>query len=140
MENWVKYVLFSILFFVSGQVALKYENSKNSLISCCYFTISMGIVGLLTLLFLLKREKMNKKQENRIIYPIIAGIVFFFGNLFWVMSINNSPSLSLVRVIMAGGETLLLLIAGYLFFKQKLSLKDFIAILIILFGIFIINI
>ena len=44
--------LFSILFFVSGQVALKYENSKNSLISCCYFTISMGIVGLLTLLFL----------------------------------------------------------------------------------------
>ena len=84
MEHWVKYVLFSILFFVSGQVALKYENSKNSLISCCYFTISMGIVGLLTLLFLLK-EKMNKKQENRIIYPIIAGIVFFFGNLFWVI-------------------------------------------------------
>ena len=61
-------------------------------------------------------------------------------NLLWILSIKSAPSLSLIRVIMAGGETLLLLIAGYLIFKEKiLSLKNILGILLILSGVYSIS-
>ena len=71
----------------------------------------MGLLGLFCLLYIYNTNK------NKIIfsqYAILAGILFFFGNFLWILSIKNSPSISLVRVIMAGGETALLLIFGYL--------------------------
>ena len=128
MRSWIYFTLIATLFFVIGQVSLKFDKNEAILI-CCYFSISMGIIGLLTLMYLYKKEGKSVFSY----YGIIAGIFFFFGNLLWILSIKSAPSLSLIRVIMAGGETLLLLIAGYLIFKEKiLSLKNILGILLIL--------
>jgi drug/metabolite transporter (DMT)-like permease len=133
--NWSHYVLFSVLFFVIGQVFLKFDKN-NAVIACCYFTISMGIVGLLTLLYLYQ----NEGAISISYYGLMAGVVFFFGNLLWIMSIKNAPSLSLIRVLMAGGETLLLLLAGYLVFKERgLSLSNIIGIILILSGVYFVK-
>ena len=129
--NWKNYVLISVLFFVTGQVFLKYDSNVNPIISLCFFTIIMGILGLI---YLIKHSE-ELKREKIPYFSLIAGLVFFFGNMFWIKSIQNSPSLSNVRIIMAGGETILLLITGFLFFKQKITLKQLAGIIIILFGI-----
>ena len=55
--------------------------------------------------------------------------------MFWIRSIQKSPNLSNVRILMAGGETISLLITGFLFFKQKITLKQVLGTIIILFGI-----
>lgn len=133
--DWRHYVLFSVLFFVIGQIFLKYDKN-DAVVACCYFTISMGIVGLLTLMYL----HQNRGAETISYYGLMAGVVFFFGNLLWIMSIKSAPSLSLIRVLMAGGETLLLVLAGYLVFKERaLSLSNIIGISLVLGGVYLIN-
>lgn len=135
MEKWISYIWFAIVFFVMGQVCLKYDK-LNALTTCCYFTIAMGIVGLLTLGYISIKERKRQPISN---YAIIAGILFFFGNLLWILSIKSAPSLSLIRVIMAGGETLLLLVAGYLLFKERsINLYNILGIFFILSGVYLI--
>lgn len=139
MENWILFVLISIIFFVLGQTFLKFDKN-NGIISCCYFTISTGVIGFLTLIYLLNNNINNDiKIDNKIIYSSLAGILFFFGNLFWIYSIKDAPSLSLIRVIMAGGETALLLLVGYLLFNQYLSLRQVIGTILILLGVHVIS-
>ena len=141
MEQWILFIFIAIIFFVLGQVFLKYDKN-DGFVSCCFFTMSMGIVGLLTLLYLNQKRNESKKifrDKSLIKYSILAGILFFFGNLCWIYSIKNAPSLALIRVIMAGGETLLLLLVGYLLFKQTINWKHFIGILLILSGVNVIS-
>lgn len=136
MELWVIFIFVAILFFVLGQVCLKYDKN-DGVVSCCYFTMAMGIVGIFTLLFLTQfnKVKLNFKDKSIFFYSVLAGILFFFGNLFWIYSIKTAPSLALIRVIMAGGETALLLLVGYMLFKQIITFKHFIGILLILAGV-----
>ena len=135
MEKWILYIWIAIVFFVMGQVCLKYDN-MSALTSCCYFTIAMGIVGLLTLGYISLKERKRQPISK---YAIIAGIFFFFGNLLWILSIKSAPSLSLIRVVMAGGETLLLLIAGYLLFRERImNIYNALGIALILSGVYLI--
>ena len=73
MEKWIYYTLISTIFFVIGQVCLKFDDNDAILISC-YFNISMGLLGLLTLLYL---NNYNLKKKSIAYYGIIAGIFFF---------------------------------------------------------------
>ena len=136
MEKWIIYIFLATILFVIGQLLLKTDKNE-SLIIVCYFTISMGLLGLFCLLYIYNTNK------NKIIfsqYAILAGILFFFGNFLWILSIKNSPSISLVRVIMAGGETALLLIFGYLLFQENsFSFKNIIGIILILCGVYSIS-
>lgn len=135
MEKWILYIWVAIIFFVMGQVCLKYDN-MNALTTCCYFTMAMGIVGLLTLGYISMKERKRQPISK---YAIIAGILFFFGNLLWILSIKSAPSLSLIRVVMAGGETLLLLIAGYLLFRERvMNIHNILGIALILSGVYLI--
>jgi multidrug transporter EmrE-like cation transporter len=136
MQNWIIYIWIAIVFFVMGQICLKYDK-LDALTSCCYFTIAMGMVGLLTLGYKYIKER---KREGPSMYAIIAGILFFFGNMLWIFSIKSAPSLSLIRIMMAGGETLLLLFASYIVFKEKIiSLVNAVGIALILAGVYLIS-
>ena len=135
MDKWIIYIWIAIVFFVMGQVCLKYDK-MNALTTCCYFTIAMGIIGLLTLGYIYLKERKRQPISK---YAIIAGILFFFGNLLWILSIKSAPSLSLIRVVMAGGETLLLLIAGYLLFRERImNIHNILGIALILSGVYLI--
>ena len=135
MKIWIMYIIIATLFFVLGQFILKFDSNK-AILTVCYFSISMGLTGFFCLLYLYKQ---NKKVISY--YGIIAGVLFFVGNFLWILSIKNAPSLALIRVIMAGGETLLLLIGGYLIFKEQIfSFNNIIGILLILSGVFLISI
>ena len=136
MEKWTIFIFISIIFFVLGQTFLKYD-PNDGIVSVCYFTISMGITGFLVLLYMIQNNK--NVLNNQIIFSLLAGIVFFFGNMFWIFSIKSAPSLSIIRTIMAGGETLLLLLVGFIVFKQTLTIQDVIGMILILLGVNIIS-
>lgn len=134
MKLWMIYIFIATIFFVLGQFILKFD-SNEAILTVCYFSISMGLTGLFCLMYLYKQ---NKKIISY--YGILAGILFFFGNFLWILSIKNAPSLSLIRVIMAGGETLLLIIGGYLIFKEQIfSFYNMFGIGLILSGVFLIS-
>lgn len=138
MEKWIIYIWIAIVFFVMGQLCLK-SDKRDALSTCCHFSIAMGLVGLLTLGYMCVKER--KRQPFSVSkYAVMAGALFFFGNLLWIMSIKSAPSLSLIRVVMAGGETALLLLAGYLLFRERiLDLYNAIGIALILGGVYFIS-
>jgi drug/metabolite transporter (DMT)-like permease len=136
MGIWALYLSIGILFFVMGQIFLKYDQN-DSLLTTAYFSITIGLSGLILLLYQLSKDKITNKVSPISYYGLLAGLLFFLGNFFWILSIKKGPSLSMIRIFMAGGETLLLLLAGYFLFKEKITIKVFIGMVLILLGLYL---
>jgi drug/metabolite transporter (DMT)-like permease len=134
--EWQTFVFISIGFFVCGQILLKYDKSEDALIPLSFFTIGMGLFGLAYLIYnyYITSSIPAKVINLQLLLPLFAGFLFYFGNMYWIMSIKSSPSLSSIRVLMAGGETLLLLLVGYGLFQQGISWQQIIGSILILCG------
>lgn len=136
---WIYFLLLSILFFVGGQVMLRYDKGTSVLLSSsCFFMVS----GLLGLLLFLYYNTVHTANATTAVWKysklgLLAGVCFFFGNLLWIYCIQNAPSLSLVRVIMAACETILLVIVGYLLFKEQLLVVNVVGFAVVLVGIYL---
>ena len=139
-------ILLGTIKFVFGQYFLKHALIKQNafLETWIVFTFTMGIVSLLIYILLNytsvnnKEKLLNFKSKDMILNAIYAGIVFAFGNLFWIYSISTNESLSGIRVIMAGIETFLLFLLGYFIFTEKFTLTKISGILFILLGIYMV--
>lgn len=128
---WLLLLTIGILFFVSGQIILKLNTDNIILTSSCFF-ISSGILGLCLLLFY------NKKHFPKIQFSklgLLAGILFFVGNFLWINSIKQAPSLSMVRIYMAGIETILLVLLGFIIFQEKIKPVNIIGFCIVIIGL-----
>ena len=105
----------------------------------------MGVSSLLILTFLNiipENEIINTKlimTTPKIITAIIAGLFFFFGNAFWIYSISTKNPIGNIRTIMAGFETALLFIAGYLYFSEAMNLMQVGGVLLVVSGIYLIG-
>tara|TARA_B100002019_G_C21104335_1_gene515117 strand:+ start:42 stop:521 length:480 start_codon:yes stop_codon:yes gene_type:complete len=139
-------IILGTILFVFGQYFLRLAlNKKDTFLQTwIIFTFIMGLTGLITGI-LLNYNHSNKyknmlKFENKemILYAIFAGLVFAFGNFFWIYSISTKESLGGIRVIMAGVETFLLFLLGYLLFSENFTFTKLIGILLILMGIYIV--
>jgi multidrug resistance protein EbrA len=76
-----------------------------------------------------------EKNKN----AVIAGVLFALGNLFWIYSISTKTSIGSIRTIMAGFETALLFLVGYLLFSETFDVKKIIGIIMVLLGIYLIG-
>ena len=132
---YLLFLFLSGLFISSGLVFLKLDK-YDSITSCCFFSIAMGLTGLIILLF--KYFKNSKIDTCK--YSFIGGILYFFANLFLIMAIKIGPSLPIVRILLFSFETVLLFILSYLIFNnKKISLKLFLGITLVIFGICLIT-
>lgn len=146
INPWVISVFIGTIFFVCGQVYLKSAfDSKiteyfSSLYVACCFSIMIGIAGTILLLFLYYRDPLffdlksldflhNSKSA------IIAGIFFFFGNLFWIYSISTKHQLGMIRILMAGWEMLLLFLVGIFIFNEKFTFLQIFGCIMIFSGL-----
>ena len=129
--NWLITILIGTLFFIAGQLCLRqsFEMKNSALQTFLLFTTTIGIMSIPFLV----QGNLETKQEWK--YPILAGIFFFAGFYFWIKTISSKESLGLIRVAMAGFETILLFGASYLFFSDKINLNQFLGSILILAGI-----
>lgn len=137
---WMISIYIAVIFFVFGQVLLRksFTNNTDYNAVAITFGVSIGITASLFLLFnqSIKSKLFNNPNMNpQLISAIIAGILFFIGNLFWIRSISSNKPLGNIRVIMAGVETLALFAAGLLFFKEVITLRQLAGTAIIISGI-----
>lgn len=142
MSPVVILILIATIFFVIGQSCLRqtFENTHmNALCACGLFSVSIGIVGIVMLLYCHYEYQSIKLDDFYSYLPILAGIVFALGNYCWISSIHTKESLGIIRVLMAGFETILLFTIGYLLFRDKLDIMKIIGTIVILLGIGIIN-
>ena len=139
-------IVVGTILFVFGQYFLRIAvNKKDTFIQTwIIFTFIMGVTGLISGLvlnyvpYIKSKNMLNFENKEMILYATFAGLVFAFGNFFWIYTISTKESLGDIRVIMAGVETFLLFLLGYLLFSEKFTFTKLIGILLILMGIYIV--
>jgi drug/metabolite transporter (DMT)-like permease len=147
MDYWITSILLGTILFVFGQVYLRKSFNKDSdyISTWLFFCLTLGVSSLLILTFLNiipENEIINTKiimTTPKIISAIIAGLFFFFGNAFWIYSISTKNPIGNIRTIMAGFETALLFIAGYLYFSEAMNLMQVGGVLLVVLGIYLIG-
>ena len=82
------YIWIAIVFFVMGQVCLKYDK-MNALTTCCYFTITMDYWSFNIRIYLFERERDNPYQNMQSLQE------YYFRKPIMDTSIKSAPSLSL---------------------------------------------
>ena len=133
--------LSATLFFVLGQVLIK-KSTTSSLHTAYLFSISIGLFGLIGLILsstIFKPTALNSKSSSgstlTLLAPILAGALFFFGNLLWIQAIHLAPNISHVRIVMAGLETALLALVAYYLFHQSVTQTQLVGMALIVCGI-----
>ena len=131
-------IFIATLFFVGTQAFLKNSFSKDDdfLTTTTFFALGFSLIAILSFLYFYNKKSLNYKKE-KVLYPLVAGILFFFGNLLWVFSISKKTPLSIIRVVMSGFETFLLILVGYILFSTTLQWKQIVGILLVFFVIYI---
>ena len=84
--DWRYSIGIGTLFFVAGQVLLRksLDNSSDYMISLLYFTSSIAIMTLFGCIYLQENIFDITRLTNQHYNAISAGIVFFFGFIFWI--------------------------------------------------------
>uniref|UniRef100_A0A6C0AXW6 EamA domain-containing protein n=1 Tax=viral metagenome TaxID=1070528 RepID=A0A6C0AXW6_9ZZZZ len=139
-------IVLGTILFVFGQYFLRVAvNKKDTFLQTwIIFTFIMGFTGLISGIilnyvpYIKSKNMLNFENKEMILYATFAGLVFAFGNFFWIYTISTKESLGGIRVIMAGVETFLLFLLGYLLFSEKFTFTKLIGILLILMGIYIV--
>lgn len=135
--NWLYSILIGTCFFIGGQLYLRktFEGSLNLdyFNVSLWFSFTIGILSFLVLAYEWHQEHLV--LDNRIWNPMLAGVLFFIGFFFWIATISSKESLGMIRVAMAGFETVLLFLSSYLFFNDMIAYKQMIGSVVILFGI-----
>ena len=108
--DWRHYVLFCIIFCNWANI-FEVRQERCS----CSLLLFHNIYGYSWITY---THVLTQNRSERFHIMDLWLVLYSFGNLLWIMSIKSAPSLSLIRVLMAGGETLLLVLAGYLVFKN----------------------
>ena len=143
--NQVLSVFLGTTCFVIGQIFLKKSFSIDSdfMQTWNIFSITFGIVAIAFISYnTLIQDKsikdvfsINAKNQN----ALIAGICFAIGNILWFYSISGKKSLGSIRTIMAGFETGLLFLVGFLLFQETFHMWKIVGILLVLTGIYLVG-
>ena len=141
MENfWIWSIVIGTVFFVLGQTFLRYafqikpRLNNTSLYAISFFSITMGILGLILLGIL--RWKTNEELNSKYVYNVVlAGTFFFIGNAFWLYSISSEKPLGIIRIVMAGWELLLLFAVGVLLLNDKITRSQVVGSILIFIGL-----
>lgn len=135
--NWLYSILLGTCFFISGQLFLRKTFEENSPMSSVNVTLLFSsAIGVLSLTLLGYRWSNGAITfDERIWNPIFAGMLFFIGFFLWIATIGSKESLGMIRVAMAGFETILLFLLSYLFFNDIITAYQMIGSAIVLIGI-----
>jgi multidrug transporter EmrE-like cation transporter len=137
---WTNSIYIAVFFFVIGQILLKKAVKNNNFITTAIvFGAAIGIMSIICYTALSTIKGNNNYpllfSTKPFIYSLAAGILFFFGNLFWIHSISSNQPLGNVRVVMAGVESFTLFLVGFIIFNESITYNQLLGTGLILTGI-----
>ena len=141
MKNlWI--ILAFIAMFVSAvhTICLKYMNNKFTDIGLSLIFLFTGFLSLVYILFNTNRLKNFFKQENSkrvVLTALLIGIFIIIFNSSLLYSVNSSPKVSYCLLIV-NLNIIIALIISYFLFKESLSFKTFLGMLISIIGLSIV--
>lgn len=85
------------------------------------------------------QKGVNKKMSFKNINMVIGLLIGFFINVFYFMMLNLGVDLAVANTLIDGGGAVGIVLLGFLVFKQKLSVKQMVGILLTIFGVILIS-
>ena len=133
-------VIITIFLFIVGKLFIKNSliNNDDFLSSVIFFAFGTGISALIFASFLYRQNLINF-NKNKLINGLLAGLIFFIGNILWIFTISKNVPLSIIQILLSAFGILFITTFDYLIFSTKLNMKQIIGILIIFAGIIIIG-
>lgn len=139
--NWQTLIIIATLFFVMGQVCLKYNTQINSFETLLLFSMTMGFIAFIIYISKYNIHSFHKFighfKNNKLIF--LGGLFFLIGNGFWISGIYEANNLGLLRAFMTAFETSLLLLVSYFLFNSSIQFIQFIGVLFVLFGMYLLR-
>ncbi len=139
IQFWVYIALLSMLISAISTISLKFidtSNYDNNL----FILLSFIMAGFLSILYLFlnKKNEIIKSCDKKIlVFAFLFGALLLCNNLCMQYSMKVTPNIGFSHLIV-NLNVILTLFASYFLFKQKISFKSFIGIIITLFGISIV--
>ena len=135
------------ILFVIGQYFLRksFNNDNDYTATWLIFTLTFGLIACIVILGLYIIDKqyiintLSNEKRPKLLCAIAAAFFFVFGNIFWIYSISTRNSIGGIRTIMAGFETMLLFLLGFIAFYEKFDIYKIIGIIMILGGIYVLT-
>tara|TARA_Y100000591_G_C21799027_1_gene681039 strand:- start:416 stop:820 length:405 start_codon:yes stop_codon:yes gene_type:complete len=117
---------------------IDYSNYDNNL----FILLSFIMAGFLSILYLFlfknnKNEIIKSCDKKLLIFAFLFGVLLLCNNLCMQYSMKVTPNIGFSHLIV-NLNVILTLLVSYFLFKQKISFKSFIGIIITLFGISIV--
>ena len=141
IQFWVYIALLSMLISAITVISLKFidnSNYDNNL----FILLSFIMAGFLSILYLFlfknnKNEIIKSCDKKLLVFVFLFGALLLCNNLCMQYSMKVTPNIGFSHLIV-NLNVILTLLASYFLFKQKISFKSFIGIIITLFGISIV--
>jgi uncharacterized membrane protein len=142
--NWILYCIITIMFYGLHDVILKLLSDKvNATISSIIISISASVAMLIFYYLNNNAKIINIKNElkpftHEALLLVIAGISLGFATISFIKMFNAGTSFSVGIPLVYIGIILISIMIGFFFFKEPISIKNLLGILLSMVGIFLI--
>lgn len=144
---YVYSILCGTALFVIGQYFLRksFDKDNDYINTWLIFTLTYGIIACIAIIFFRANDKnyitniLSDEKMPKLLCAAAGGLCFVFGNIFWFYSISTKNSIGGIRTIMAGFETMLLLLLGFVAFSETFTMYKIIGIAMVLSGIYVLT-
>ncbi len=138
MNDWLLPILAVSLFYSLGQVYIRSCNllsvDYRSLI--VYYYLINGIFGIFLYLYFTHYETVSLEVTlNTFTTIFMAVFLFAVGTIFLIYSIYCKANLGILNTVRTSTQVILTLLLGYIYFKEMITMKQFLGVIVSLLGI-----
>tara|TARA_B100001175_G_C19501756_1_gene638465 strand:+ start:298 stop:726 length:429 start_codon:yes stop_codon:yes gene_type:complete len=138
MNDWLLPILAVSLFYSLGQVYIRSCNllsvDYRSLI--VYYYLINGIFGIFLYLYFTHYETVSLEVTlNTFTTVFMAVFLFAVGTIFLIYSIYCKANLGILNTVRTSTQVILTLLLGYIYFKEMITMKQFLGVIVSLLGI-----
>ena len=139
-QNWILLAGLALIITSISTISLKYISNtqyNDNIVLAIAFSI-MGIFAAIYLIVNSSETKLFCKQCNLyfLIFVILFAIILVLNNYVMNIAFKASPNIGYSHMII-NLNVILTLLAGYFLFKQNITFRSFIGIVIAIIGVFI---
>ena len=134
---------FSINFFLRKDI-LKYVNNTQ-LLTVFHFTYQLVFFLLVVYIIFFDRKQMIGLEKNlmnipsKLYFGLITMVFLMIWSSYSFAHLLNNHDVNYILPIFRGGSTILIALVGYYCYNESLTYKKFVAILLIIIGIYVMN-
>lgn len=137
--GWIIWAFIVVLSSVTYQISVKIFAGKLPIfIYTSIVSVTMLSISLFAMFITYKPANFELLDQRKVIMAIWLGVVSLMIEISYYLLYKNNAPISIARMLTLAGSAVLLLVAGVLFFKERMTFNQVIGLFLSLAGMFFI--